>query len=68
MAVLDRNDLVVLAPDRHRRQLGTDVQPVECADGLAAVVDDRPQRAQERVAGGPVRERRVGAPDLGGAR
>ena len=68
VGVIDRDDGVAVAPDRHGRHVGSDLQSVQRADGLAAIVDHGAKCAQECVTGGGVAEGAVGAPDLGAAR
>ena len=44
VAVFDRDDPVLVAPDHQGGQFTGHMQPVQCADGLPAVVDHRSQR------------------------
>jgi hypothetical protein len=44
VAMLDRDDPVPIAPDDHGGQFGRQMQPIQCADGLPAVVHHRAQR------------------------
>ena len=44
VSVVDRDDPILVAPDGHGGQLARHVQPIECAHGLTAIVDNRSQR------------------------
>jgi hypothetical protein len=56
-SVGDGVDAVVVTPNQQGRKAGREMQPVEGANRLAALVDDRPQGAQERRPGGAIRQR-----------
>jgi hypothetical protein len=62
VGVIDGDDRVRVGPADERRHLGVQVQAIRGAHGLAAGIDDRPQRAQEGAARGVVAERGVAAP------
>ena len=60
----DGNDRVAFPPDHHERDRLGEVHAIGRVDPLAANVDDRPQRVQERGARVAVRQRGVTAQDL----
>ena len=62
-AVLERDRVVALAPDDHRRHGAEQVEAVGRADALAAEVDHRAQRLQEGDPGAGMLERAQGADD-----
>jgi hypothetical protein len=45
VAMLDRDDPVLVAPDHHGGQFARHVQPIQGADRLPSVVDHRSQRS-----------------------
>ena len=64
MCVVDGDDPVFVAADDQCGQVRGIVQPVERADRLAAVVDDRTQRTQECLPALSIRKRRLRSPCL----
>src|SRR5215471_741651 len=61
--VLDGNGVVALAPDDQRGEFAEQVEPVHCADVLAAYIDDRAEGLQERLACGGLLKRAHRAAD-----
>ena len=59
--MLDRNDVVALAPDDQGRQFCRQVEAVPCAHPLSSRFDHRSQRLDERLSGFNVPERPIAA-------